>query len=206
MVEETLGSMAALLRRGNSWVRRHPLATATSVTGAKACAADLVIQTIVERREKVDRPRAILFGSFGCLYQGCFQYWMYNHLYERLFPGAAIGMVVRKVLASNLISDPCFFFPCFYTMREIVHTRPSSLNPADLVPSLGICFSNGMTTYSQNYWQDWLNSWSIWVPGYAVTYGVCPVHLRMPFIAAVSFGYVALLSSTRGDMGKGPDK
>ena len=38
----------------------------------------------------------------------------------------------------------------------------------------------------------------IWFPGYGLTYGVMPVHLRMPTIAAVSFGYVCLLSFTRG--------
>ena len=38
----------------------------------------------------------------------------------------------------------------------------------------------------------------IWFPGYGLTYGVMHVHHRMHTIAAVSFGYVCLLSFTRG--------
>ena len=45
---------------------------------------------------------------------------------------------------------------------------------------------------------DWVNSWSIWFPGYAAVYGLLPVHLRMPGVSVISFGYVCLLSFTRG--------
>jgi hypothetical protein len=82
-----------------------------------------------------------------------------------------------------------FFFPCFYTMRELVNLPPAQSTAPSLsegAATLGGCVRNGLTRYGENYWTDWLNSWSIWVPGYAITYGVCPVHLRMPFIASVS--------------------
>ena len=35
-------------------------------------------------------------------------------------------------------------------------------------------------------------------PGHAVTYGVMPLHMRMPWIASLSFGYLSVLSFTRG--------
>ena len=38
----------------------------------------------------------------------------------------------------------------------------------------------------------------MWLPGHMVTYGLMPMHLRMVWIAAVSFGYLSLLSFTRG--------
>ena len=41
----------------------------------------------------------------------------------------------------------------------------------------------------------------VWIPAHCVTYGVVPPHLRMPWIAMLSFGYVSLLSATRGDYG-----
>ena len=88
----------------------------------------------------------------------------------------------------------------------------------------GDCARNGLYKYSQNYWKDWTNSWMIWcalrkpalpcapphpwsaaekifvrrLPGYTGAF-VMPPHLRMPWIASVSFGYVCLLSFTRGD-------
>ena len=39
----------------------------------------------------------------------------------------------------------------------------------------------------------------MWFPCHAVTYGLMPLHLRMPWVALVSFSYVGLLSFTRGD-------
>ena len=71
--------MAALMRKqlsvANAAVKRRPLFTAIAVTAAKAAVADLMVQVLVERQEKVDLRRTALFGSFGALYQGCFQYW-----------------------------------------------------------------------------------------------------------------------------------
>ena len=70
--------MAALIRgrisAANAAVKRHPLATAITVTATKAAVADLMVQLLVERREKLDVRRTGLFGCFGGLYQGFFQY------------------------------------------------------------------------------------------------------------------------------------
>ena len=44
---------------------------------------------------------------------------MYNKVFESLWPGRGLMPTVCKVLASNGISDPLFFFPTFYTMREV---------------------------------------------------------------------------------------
>jgi hypothetical protein len=43
--------------------------------------------------------------------------------------------------------------------------------------------------------------WAIWTPTQCITFSIVPEHLRIPFIAAVSFGWLILLSSitSRGD-------
>ena len=185
-----------ILHRGltaaNVAIKRRPILAATVITSAKACCADLLIQTCVEGKDTIDKRRALLFGSFGFAYQGCFQYWLYNRVFESMFPGSGLKAAVCKTALSNIIADPCFFFPTFYSFREIVNKG--------FVDSA--CFTDGLSAYRRNYWTDWKNSWSIWIPGYAITYGLCPVHLRMPWIASVSFGYVALLSFTRGSKDK----
>lgn len=211
----------APLRALNALIERNPVAAACTVTGGNATMADLLVQVVVEKRafpEEIDARRTALFGTFGASYQGLFQYWMrvfsasrnlpkkralfsskrfsqtpfliirYNKLFERLWPGRTLKNNVCKILASNLISDPVFFFPTFYTFREVCNA--DALGPAQV--------ADGLTKYSYNYWNDWLNSWTVWGPGYTVAYTVVPPHLRMPFIASVSFSYVCLLSSTRG--------
>jgi protein Mpv17 len=178
----------------NAFARKRPLLTSAGITSFKAWAADLMIQKLVERRETIDKRRSLLFASFGLLYQGGFQYWMYNVLFERfLFPGKSARMIFAKVAVTNLICDPCFFFPTFYCFREALASENlGDLDPSEFVPA-------ALAKYKGNYWPDWVNSWLIWVPAHCITYGVCPPHLRMPWIAAVSFGYVSLLSFTRGE-------
>lgn len=96
-----------------------------------------------------------------------------------------------KAAGANVIADPCFFFPTFYSMREVRAARPAyTLHPPASPVAVAVgsalrvaagskqvvntgtvsfdCVKNGLTKYSQNYWQDWLNSWSIWVPAHAV--------------------------------------
>ncbi|KAH8056210.1 hypothetical protein JL722_7512 [Aureococcus anophagefferens] len=175
------------LRGMNAFAERRPWARPSS-SRAPRRASRTSWSSLVERRETVDQRRTLLFTSFGASYQGMWQYFMYNKLFERIWPGRTWGNTIAKIAASNLISDPVFFFPTFYTFREVCNT--GELGPQS--------FTNGLHRYSQNYFNDWLNSWAIWVPGYTVTYAVMPTHLRMPWIAGVSFGYVCLLSLTRG--------
>ena len=47
---------------------------------------------------------------------------------------------------------------------------------------------------------DIRNSWMVWIPGHIVTYGVMPPAFRLPWMSCLSFGYVGLLSVTRGSM------
>jgi hypothetical protein len=181
----------------NSFAEKRPVLTAAVVTSIKSWLADLMVQKMVERRDTVDKRRSALFFSFGLLYQGCFQYWMYNVLYEKvLFPGCSAKMTLAKIVATNIISDPVFFFPAFYCFQEALSSENlSDLDPTKFVPA-------ALRKYKENYWPDWVNSWMIWVPAHGVTYAVVPPHLRMPWIAGVSFGYVSLLSFTRGGYDK----
>lgn len=175
----------------NATMRANPLKSSIIVTTAKAGIADLFVQTVIEQQREVDRRRLSTFVLFGCFYQGCFQYWMFNIAVERIFPGRALRPTLQKILAVNLVGDPVFFFPCFYTLKEMLAREPSEVLQFDTVRC-------ALSNYYENCVVDWRNTWATWLPGHAVTYGVLPMHLRMPWVAGVSFGYLALLSFTRG--------
>ena len=133
----------------NAQMRANPLKTSIGVTTVKAGMADVFVQKRIENRTQLDCTRTATFTIFGCVYQGCFQYWMYNKLYEGiLFPGNSARAIASKVLASNFISDPVFFFPTFYTFREVI-------NRGAFQPS---CFTDGLANYAANYRTDWVNS------------------------------------------------
>ena len=48
------------------------------------------------------------------------------------------------------------------------------------------------------YMLDWCNTWMVWFPGHAVTYGLMRPHQRIPWMAFLSFFYMCVLSITRG--------
>ena len=71
----------------NEGIRAHPLKASIGITAAKACAADLMVQSAIEGKSELDRRRAAVFLLFGGGYQGCFQYWIFNTCFEVWFPG-----------------------------------------------------------------------------------------------------------------------
>lgn len=178
----------------NNAMRANPFKTSVIVTTVKAGVADLMVQRLVERREQVDKRRLVTFLIFGCVYQGCFQYCVINLWLEKLFPGRSLLQTTRKIAAVNFIADPVFFFPCFYTLKEALARYAQCSTDILSLDTLRAAFSK----YSDNCLADWRNTWATWIPGHCMTYGVLPMHLRMPWVAAMSFGYLSLLSFTRG--------
>jgi hypothetical protein len=170
-----------------SFLERHPFGSGVTITCVKAVAADVFTQLIVQSKPVTewDVQRTILFGAFGLLFQGCAQYAVVNVIWERLFPGASPKSVVAKILGMNLLSDPLLFFPSFYIFQTFLEQRQLAVGAA-------------MDRYSQNCWSDWRNSWVVWMPGHAITYGVMPPHRRIPWMAFLSFFYMCILSFTRG--------
>ena len=117
---------------------------------------------------------------------------MVNILWERLFPGRAFVPMAKKILATNFVSEPILFFPAFYSLREWM-ARPQEVVA---VPYALVC--SAIPTYRKNFLNYLYATWAVWFPGHAITYGLMLVHMKMPWIALVSFGYLCILSFMRG--------
>ena len=172
-------------QKTESFLKRHPFASAVTITTCNAVAADLFTQLIIHSNREWDMQRTVLLGAFGMLFQGCAQYTVVNVVWERLCPGTSPKSVIAKILGMNLVSDPLLFFPCFYIFQTFLEQRQLAVGPA-------------MERYGQNCWSDWKNSWMVWFPGHGITYGVMPPHRRIPWMAFLSFFYMCILSFTRG--------
>lgn len=186
-----------IAQRFSAVFARHPIRLAVGLSAAKAGFADVLTQTYFEGNEveSADLTRTATFIIFGGAYQGGFQYFLWNHVFERIFPGARPVMSIAKVVASNTVGDIVFFFPTFYSIQQLLRSREAILgDPSELsnvVPA-------ALGRYYQNCVDDWFMSWKVWVPGHFVTYFLAPQHLRVPWAASVSFGYVCILSRIRG--------
>lgn len=192
IVEDDVQRQVAVVRGGDevkkvSFLKRHPFAGALMITTLNAFSADLMTQLVFEKNPW-NPQRSAVFASFGFLYQGIVQYAIVNYLWEKLFPGNSKKAITSKVFAMNLLSDPLFFMPTFYIFRETL--AQGAIAWATVKAAL--------LGYKANCLLDWRNSWMVWFPGHAVTYGVMKPHQRIPWMACLGFIYMTVLSVTRG--------
>ncbi|KAJ9524495.1 hypothetical protein QJQ45_019552 [Haematococcus lacustris] len=174
----------------NSTAKRWPLGTGVVTTVLKTSAADLFAQKVVERKEDIDWRRNGLFTFFGFAYLGCFQYWLYNDLFVRMCRPitAAVGhygAAPVKTFIDQCIHHPLCYFPAFYVLKGSVEGR--SLN-------------SSLEKYQVDMWENCKALWMVWVPAQLVNFAYVPQHLRIPFVAGVSFAWTVIISVMRGSL------
>ncbi|GFR46773.1 hypothetical protein Agub_g8401 [Astrephomene gubernaculifera] len=175
-------------RAYNNVALKHPMTTGVVTTVLKTSAADLFAQKVVERREDVDWRRHSMFLMFGFGYLGCWQYYLYNNLFVRWCkPITALvghaGAAPVKTFIDQCIHHPVLYFPVFYCLKGLVEGRP---------------IADSMESYREHLWENCKALWMIWVPAQMVNFTLVPLHLRIPFVAGVSFAWTVVISCMRG--------
>ena len=188
-----------------SIAKRWPLRFAMGFGAIKTVAADALVQKYMEGKDTLDRRRLAVFFSFGFLQVGFVQYQLYVNAFSRAFPSASafaaaplaaklrdeVGMrnLVKQVCFDQFIYHPLCYFPVFYTCKEIIQGDAES--PSDAV-------QRAMTKYVPNAIDDLTALWKLFVPTAIIQFSVMPMHLRVPFTAAVGFFWCGILSMMRG--------
>jgi len=183
------GRLARLL---SAKVALRPIAFASLCTTAKAATCDIISQRYVEDRKQLDHTRVAAFASFGCLYCGVMQYYIYSVAYPW---GAAFLQLGRgpEVLASLTVDlclhFPMIYYPVFYCVQDVVEAvdKCRSLNLAEV-----------FARWWANLREDIIACCSFWFPMNAINFYFMPTHLRVPFIACAGFGWLIILSTMRG--------
>ncbi|PNW87251.1 hypothetical protein CHLRE_02g115150v5 [Chlamydomonas reinhardtii] len=178
----------------NNVAVKAPMLTGVVTTVVKTSAADLFAQKVVEGRDEVDWRRHGMFVMFGFGYLGCWQYYLYNNLFVRWCAPITravghMGSAPVKVFIDQCIHHPLLYFPCFYSLKGLVEGKPLEESFAD---------------YKEHLWDNCKALWMIWVPAQMVNFTVVPLHLRIPFVAGVSFAWTVVISVMRGAMDKAP--
>jgi predicted amino acid-binding ACT domain protein len=190
-------------QRVKSIPAKYPMAFGIVLSGFKTSLSDLLVQKVVERKERVDWKRNAAFASFGFVYLGGVQYVLYVPVFGRLFPNAAkfaakpIAQKVKDVrgmlqLAGQTFLDQCvhhplMYFPAFYITKELVMAKDGRPD----IPRV-------LAEYRANVKEDLLALWKIWVPAMLLNFAFMPMHLRIPFVAGVSLLWTMVLSAMRG--------
>lgn len=179
----------------------HPFAFGVLVSGVKTSLSDLLVQKVVERKEKVDWKRNAAFAAFGFVYLGGVQYAIYVPLFGRLFPKTAsfvakpfrekikdtkgIFGTMAQVFLDQAVHHPFMYFPAFYATKELVMKEEPNLTRV-------------MGEYRQNMKEDLIALWKIWVPATFANFFFAPMHLRIVGVAATSLIWTCVLSIMRG--------
>lgn len=191
-----------------SFPKEHPFAFQLIIATMKTSAADIVCQTVAERKSfsEIDWKRNGIFVVFGFAYLGGFQYWLMVNKYRQWFPTmdsfakltlaqkikdkAGLLDAAKMVLFDVVVHLPMIYFPTYYTIKEFVGGH--SYNPVDWV-------TDGCTKYKNNMKEDLTAMIQLWGPSDCIQFAL-PMHIRMPFRHLVSFFWTAYVSFTRGSI------
>jgi hypothetical protein len=179
--------------------RTHPFKFGCVFSCAKTSFSDWLVQTYIERRERIDWKRNLTFASFGFVYLGGVQYALYVPIFGRMFPNAAsyagksLGSkladaagsrsMVAQVVIDQFIHHPFLYFPAFYSIKEVVN---------------GGLVADGLAKYQRNYKEDLVALWKLWVPSTILNFAFMPMHMRIPWVATTSLFWTCILSYMRG--------
>jgi protein Mpv17 len=173
----------------NTFLKQRPLLVSLVGNTVKTAIADGVTQMVIEEKGEIDRKRLLLFTAFGFGYLGGWQYYLFN----KLFVKCEIAMLklnyTRNVRACTLtfldlaVHTPLMYFPAFYAFKGCVE---------------GASFEQSVLNYKNNFRDDVLSLWKVWLPAQMFNFSCLPIHLRMPFITSVSFAWTIILSMHRG--------
>lgn len=172
----------------NKTAKSHPLAVGIITSGVKTSAADLFAQKIIERKEDVDWNRHSVFCVFGFAYLGGFQYWLYNVKFVQWCEPIRkvvghIGVAPLKTALDQCIHHPFVYFPTFYVIKALVEDKSASY---------------ALNKYKAEIWDSVKALWTIWVPAQVINFAFVPRHLRIPYVAGVSFLWTVVLSVMQG--------
>lgn len=183
-----LSPFAGVAQWYNTTAKAHPFTTGIVTTGLKTSAADLFAQKVIEGRKEIDWTRHAVFCTFGFAYLGAFQYWLYNVQFTKWclpitkkFGHKATAPV--KVFIDQGLHHPFIYFPTFFSMKAVVSGKP---------------LSTAVEKYKSEIWESLKALWGVWVPAQLINFAVVPRHLRIPYVAAVSFGWTVILSVMQG--------
>jgi len=184
----------------------RPFLAQLAVSTVKTTAADILVQTVAEKKslKDIDWRRTAIFAGFGFAYLGCFQWYLLINMYSKWFPTmkhfAALplreklrckqGLIegVKMVVFDVVVHSPMIYFPSYYTLKEFV--GGPSWNPSEWV-------KDGLRKYYKNAPQDLSAMVMVTIPSDCVQV-MMPIHSRMIFRHFISFFWTSYVSFSRG--------
>mmetsp|Transcript_15604 Transcript_15604/g.23637 ORF Transcript_15604/g.23637 Transcript_15604/m.23637 type:complete len:247 (-) Transcript_15604:155-895(-) len=191
----------AVIQSISHFYESQPSEAAMVTCAVKACSADLVAQirqsgilsnidntntdAAKEDGNPYDFERTLSFLLYGAFYQGLAQHFIYNHLFTDWFGDGHDPLIVAtKVLCDMALVSPFLPLPLSYSIKSMVGE--------------GSTIRKGLEKYTRDViHQDLLfKYWAFWMPVQVINFEFIPEQFRILFMAAFSFVWTIILSST----------
>lgn len=178
------------ISRMNTFFKKYPLFVSLVGNTIKTASADIITQKYLENKKELDVQRLSVFTSFGLVYLGGWQHYLFSNLFvrcQKIMTLAKYKPFSQSVMLTFLdlgVHTPLMYYPSFYMIKGYLEKQ--SVN-------------NIIQTYNDNIKNDMVAMWKLWFPAQMINFMFCPIHLRMPFITVVSFGWTMILSFMRGN-------
>jgi hypothetical protein len=136
----------------------------------------------------VDISRNMAFIFYGGLYSGLAQQFFYTAMFPAWFGHAHTWQTVAMEVGTDmLVIGPFLCLPIAY-MVKTAFTDELTVENVKL----------GLEKYVEDVKLRGLlfKYWAVWIPAQSLTFSVIPEHFRILFVAAISFFWMFILSST----------
>lgn len=151
--------------------------------------------------EKINIPRNMAFLLYGGLYQGMFLQFLYLVVYPSLYSGS-VFQIPLSIFSDIFAFGPFVTLPIAYIIQNIMASIAEASDTDDksnkgyddvLVERI----HRGLEKYKNHvFTKDLLTKyWMVWGPAQTINWCFVPEHLRVFFVAFVSFFWVYLLSA-----------
>lgn len=190
--------------------------TIVSSTGASTISPQQLSESSMEGKLKADfsrfvssnkdddalsweATRNLAYVLYGGIFVGLMSHLEYSYVFPFIFGNEkTMAITIEKVFFDNLIAAPLMWLPPAYFIKAWIY---GSTGEKDFGPM----------TMLQEGWEKYvtdvkdnsllLKYWSIWFPAQSVSFSVVPDHLRVAFMASISFFWFILFSSvsSKGD-------
>lgn len=176
-------------------IQRYPLRASVAICTINFTLCDTITQTLIEGRnwQRLDKRRLLCFNQFGMWFIGVAQFFVFVRLFPKFFEGYLFGNHrklgrILQISAATLVYCPFGYWPAFYIFKETFYDgfEIKSVNKACKV------------YFQENFWNDNIRAWRLWIPAHILTFTVVPPYLRPFWTNAVTFVWTMILSAYNG--------
>jgi hypothetical protein len=169
----------------NHFYQDYPLQAAVLTCGVKASLADCIaqIQSWTSSDRAIEVRRNAGYIIYGGIFIGLMCHLEYDYVFPQLFGTEHnLKTIVELVLFDNFVSAPLMWLPPCYMIKAILYDYP---------------LAEGLERYITDVRQGLLlKYWAVWLPAQSISFSVIPDHLRVAFMAFISFFWFIILSTS----------